>query len=151
MSKTGLPTLPRLGGIGRKPKLQPLTLPRRLRTEQEVLPIVRPPFNSSWEVWMNDFLLRQNPYWQSQTQFGRLGTAGATRPDFLNDMLKVAFYLDGPVHLFRNLGNKDEYVRASVRSQGYKIVAWNVPTFDYMVKNAQQWYRNNIEGLGVLS
>lgn len=145
---TGLPTLPRLGGTGRRSPRVPLKLPSGLKTDKEVLPIVRPPFNSSWEVWFDAFLLKQNPYWTAQIQFGRLGVSGASRPDWLNEMLKVAFYLDTPVHVFRGLGPKDEYVRATVRAAGYKIVTWYVPTFDYMVKNAHLFYRNQIEGLG---
>lgn len=97
---------------------------------------------------MDAFLLKQNPYWLAQTQFGQIGVSGATRPDWLNDMLHVAFYLDTPVHIFRRLGPKDEYVRATVRAQGYKVVEWYVPTFDYMVKGAHLFYRNQIEGLG---
>lgn len=147
----GLPTLPRLARMGRKPPSAQLTVLKGLRTEKEVLPSVAGTIhNSSWEVWMHDFLLKQNPYWIAQVQFGMLGVSGATRPDWINDMLGVAFYLDTPVHIFRRLQNKDQYVRASVRSLHYKVVEWYVPTFDYMVRNASNFYRNQIEGLGAV-
>lgn len=143
-----LPRLPKLGGTGRRQPSLNLKLPRGLRTEKEVLPAVVPPFNSTWEVALNDFLLKQNPYWVAQSQFGRVGVSGATRPDWINDMLHVAFYLETPIHHVFNLENKDAYVRATVRALGYKVVEWYVPSFDYMMKNMHLFYRNQIEGLG---
>lgn len=138
-----LPTLGRMGAA-RKTKL-PDTISKLVKVIAEPMPALVHPFNSVWEVWLNDFLLKQNPYWEAQIQFGQLGQAGATRPDWLNEMLGIALYLDTPIHHFRHLEAKDEFVRASLRPK-YKVVVWDVPTYEYMKKNAGAWYRRAILG-----
>jgi len=147
MARSGLKHLPTLGRLVANRNLDLPEQARKLvKSVRDPLPILVPPFNSAWEVWLNSFLLKQNPYWQAQVQFGQLGKEGATRPDWLNQMLGIALYLDTPVHHFRHLESKDAYVRASLRPQ-YRVVVWDVPDFEYMKRNAAEWYRRVILGV----
>lgn len=149
MKLTRLPRLARIPQV-RRQSLRLPGLPRPAPALQE--PLIPPGsgFNSRWEVWMDRFLKSRDGRWVSQVQFGVVGFRGATRPDWVLEEKRWAFYLDTPIHVFRGLRPRDVKLRDELRVMGYTVFEWFVPTYEYMVKNARNWYRSEIEGRGTL-
>lgn len=106
------------------------------------------PFNSWWEYELHKLFIARDPRWMAQVQFGRRGEVGATRPDWIHPVRKIAFYLDTPIHKIFRLEGRDQILRASLRAEGWRVVVWDVPSEQYAVTNFSLWYRNVIDGTG---
>lgn len=121
--------------------------PREPRDEDELIGYpVRPPFYSSWEVWLDSRLRRIDPYWEPQVQFGRKGEPGSTEADWVHPLLHVALYLDGPSHDVFQTGPRDAANRARLEAIGYRVVAWFFGTFGALKASWLDYYRRDLGG-----
>lgn len=140
-----LPTAPKLRGI-RPTKLLATTLPTNktiIVRDPEI--VVYPPFNSTWEVWLNDWLLRRDPYWTPQVWFGQPYAFGSTRADWAHYGKQIALYLDSPVHALRGRTQQDTLQREIVGSQGWRVVAWWANSLQHLRESIARWYARDIE------
>ncbi len=154
-SRGALPKLPRLrglaaraaalatreGGAVRAPTVQEESSPEH---PQGAPP--PEPFASWWEVWLDGWLRRRDPGWEPQVQFGRLGAAGSTRPDWVHEVLRIALYLDGIYWHREPQAAREAYRRAQVASAGYRVVAWTVYSLEQLKEGVSEWYQRDIGG-----
>ena len=119
-----LPTAPRTKGKQEPPELAQIGTP--------------PPRTSKWDVWTHAQFRKHDALWTWD-----IWIAG-TIPDAYHPLLKIAVYLDGPVHEFRNLFGKDEAKRARLRLMGIRVVVWKVSNFIDLRDHFEEWYRRDI-------
>ena len=106
-----------------------------------------PPFNSSWEVYIWNFLRRQHPNWEVQQTFGGYRMKGSTRVDFLNRVLGIAFYPDGTYwHAGERRETRDLVNRAQLPGRGFRVVQWLISDFDQVVRELPTFYRRMVYG-----
>lgn len=142
--------LPKLARLPSLPK-EKLPSPARLPQEAVVPIVVYYPFRSSWEVVVYRYFIKQHPDWTPAKLLGQWGVAGSTEADEYNDTLKVAVYIDGPVHEFRYRTGRDELLRAQWKALGVRVVSWgeqdigsDVPTLQ---RRIPYLYHRDVEGL----
>lgn len=107
------------------------------------------PFNSSYEVYIWEWLIRFNFQkrhgWQPQITFGRKGARGSTRVDFLSDALMIAWYPDGTYwHVGNGKEAADQLKRAQVKGKGYRVVQWLLDSPEQLVQELPTFYRDMV-------
>jgi very-short-patch-repair endonuclease len=132
------PYAPRLSGIGFESGLFKTTE----ATLEERYAVV-PPFGSTYEVAVWEYISKQNPYWVPQQQVGRYGTRGSTSIDFYNNMLQIALQVDGAyIHSHRTAA--DTYINEQLRARGMKVVRWTFYSLEDVVNRRAQLYLRDI-------
>lgn len=145
--KTGLPRLKRLPASRYRPKSVKLPRPPRVRNVSQKRTGPPPhPFNSWWEYDLNAYLLKKDPYWEAQAQYGNSSETLSTRPDWINRKLMKVIYLDGPVHAFRDKAPRDAELRKVWPQQDYGLVEWAFQTEEEMWAKLDTLYRRDIGG-----
>ena len=146
-----IPTLP-IPRVGKKEEasVSPSVLPRREPPfDEKYAPY--PPFNSSYEVyiweWLNERGYQKAHRWQLQITYGGKGSKGSTRVDFLSPILMIAWYPDGAVwHSGETKTAKDTLLRAQVSADGYRVVQWLISSSEQLVRELPDFYSQMVHG-----
>lgn len=110
---------------------------------------VYPPFNSSYEVyiweWLNKTGKQSVHQWQTQITFGGKRQRGSTRVDFLSYVLMIAWYPDGAHwHVGNVKEGQDVILRAQVAARGFRVVQWILESDRQLVSELPKFYSDMV-------